>query len=488
VGKDEHQQGRVETPSACARALSVALAGQVLLPGEPGYARARGGLFSAEASLRRPLCIVQPAGTAQVATALKIARDFGCPVTARGGGLSPLCAGDQAVMIDLSAHLGGGTLVGCDARMGGGATMGALLELLAPQSRLVPVGVAPLPGMGLALRGGVGHLTRSAGLTLDHIREVEIVAPSGEVLTLSGQSRGGEADLWWAVRGAGPHFGVVTSVTFRSRPAPPRLFAQRLVLTLDALPAYLDLATELPRDISASSALGPPAGEPGAPVLFVYLVCAGCGGAGVSRVQELTRRLTEAGGAKPLFESADTYPYPRLPPYEIPALDGKAAGAAGDLRWGGPPAAPQAERRLFKYEKCPFLGPLDAQAAAGLVDVIRAAPTPSCRIDLQHGGGALGDVAATATAFWNRSFEWNCPVIGAWVGPDGEREACTSWAKQALRVLAPYTVGAYSVEIVPGLPETANEVEQAYGGNLPRLRELKKRWDPDNLFGLYYPL
>jgi FAD/FMN-containing dehydrogenase len=391
-------------------------------------------------------------------------------------------------MIDLSAHLGGGTLIGSDARMGGGATMGTLLELLAPQSRLVPVGVALIPGMGLALRGGVGYLTRSAGLTLDHVREVEIVVPSGEVLTLSEQSRDDEADLWWAVRGAGPHFGVVTSVTFRSRPAPPRLFAQRLVLTLEALPAYLELATELPRDISASSALGPPAAGPGAPVLFVYLVCAGHSGAGVSRVQEMTRQLTEAAGTRPPFESADTYSYQDMPPYEIPALDGKVAAAAADPRWGELPATPRTERRLFKYEKCPFLRPLDARAAAGLVDVIRAAPTPSCRIDLQHCGGALGDVAPTATAFWNRSFEWNCPVIGTWIGPDEEREAYTSWAKQTLQVLAPYTVGTYCVEIVPGLPETANEVEQAYGANLPRLRELKEKWDPDNLFRLYYPL
>ncbi len=489
MASDEQRRGGpVETPSPCARALSVALAGRVLLPGEPGYSRVMGGLFSSEASLTRPLCVVQPTDAAQVATALKIARDFGCPVTARGGGLSPLCAANRAVMVDLSAHLGGGTLVGDDARMGGGATMGSLLNLLAPRSRLVPVGVALTPGMGLALRGGVGHLTRSAGLTLDHVREVEIVVPSGEVLTLSEESRGDEADLWWAVRGAGPHFGIVTSVTFRSRPAPPGLYAIRLILSLDALPAYLELATELPRDVSASSALGPPAGGPGAPVLFVYVVCACVSGDGPSRVQELTSRLTRAGGTAPLFESDGTYPYWDMPPYDVPALGSEAAGAAAAPRWGEPPDTPRTASRLYKYERCPFLGPLDARAAAGLAEVIRAAPAPSCRIDLQHCGGALGDVAPTATAFWNRGFEWNCPVIGAWVGPEGEREACTDWAKRALQVLAPYTVGAYSVEIVPGLPETANEVERAYGGNLPRLRELKRKWDPEDLFRLYYPL
>src|SRR5262249_51695682 len=156
------------------------------------------------------------------------------------------------------------------------------------------------------------------------------------------------------------------------------------------------------------------------------------------------------------FESAAAYPYQDLPPYDVPALGGReaAAGAAsGGPRWGQLPTSPATNRRLFKCEKCPFLKPLDAHVAAGLMEVIRAAPTPSCRTDLQHCGGALGDVAPPATAFWNRSFEWNCPVIGAWVGPDGEREACTNWVRQTMQVLAPYTVGAYSVEIVPGLPE-----------------------------------
>jgi FAD/FMN-containing dehydrogenase len=92
--------------SAFARARTAAHAGAVMLSGEPGYANAMGRLISAEASLAHPVCIVQPKDGAQVATAVKMARDSGCPVTVRGGSHSSLCAGDQAVMIDLSAHSG----------------------------------------------------------------------------------------------------------------------------------------------------------------------------------------------------------------------------------------------------------------------------------------------------------------------------------------------------------------------------------------------
>jgi hypothetical protein len=475
--------------AACAHALHAALAGAVLLPEDVGYVGAMNGLFSSAASLTRPLCIVQPRDSAQVATTLKTARDFGCPVTVRGGGCSVLCARDRAVMIDLAAHLCGGTLVGNDARMGGGATMGAVLDILAPQSRLIPMGVARIPGMGLALRGGVGYLTRSAGLTLDHLREVEIVVPSGEVLTLSEQSRGQEADLWWAVRGAAPSFGVATSVMFRSRPAPTRMFVQRLMYPLEALSAYFELAPALPRNTSASAILGPSPDASGVPVLFVYVVGAGDGTEGISRVQAMTRELTKRGGTPPLWERDEAFSYSDLPPFDVPALgDVRTPSGSPGQRWGESPPSPATKQRLFNFEKCPFLKALDATAAARLVEAIKAAPTRLCRIDLQHCGGALADVAPAATAFWNRDFEWNCPVIGAWHGLDGEQEACTNWVRETVQLLAPYTVGTYSVEVAPGLPETAREVEQAFGGNLPRLRELKRRWDPDNLLRLYYPL
>jgi FAD/FMN-containing dehydrogenase len=438
-----------------------------------------GRLFSTEASLTRPLCVAQPPDSAGVAAVLRVARDLGCAVTVRGGSLGPLCAADAAVMIDLSAHFAAVTVVGTDARAGGGATVGTALDALAPLSRRIPVGVVRLAGMGLALQGGVGYWSRSLGLTLDHIRAVEVVVPSGEVLTLSDASAGPEADLWWAVRGCAPNFGVVTSVTFRSRPAPRRVFMQRLVYPLDALPACLEVAQELPRGFSASALLSPQPGETGAPVLLVLLVTEDDDPPNVSLAREIARELTRRGGVAPAFDRGEAVSYLSLPSFDMPSAGG------ADTSWPPPSSTSQ---RLFKFEKSPFLRRLDATAAARLAEAIRAAPTPLCRIDLQHCGGAVADVAPTATAFWTRDFEWNCPLIGAWYGPDGPRDACSAWVRHTAGLLAPYTAGMYSVEITPGLPETAREVELAFGANIGPLRELKRARDPDNVFRLYYPL
>jgi hypothetical protein len=193
-------------------------------------------------------------------------------------------------------------------------------------------------------------------------------------------------------------------------------------------------------------------------------------------VQETTRALTRRSGAKPAFERGATVSFLDMPPFDMPSR--------GDDDTPSPPAL----ERLFKFEKSPLLKILNASAAARLVAAIRAAPTPLCRIDLQHCGGAVGDVASTATAFWNRSFEWNCPVIGVWSESDGLRHECTAWVRHTVQMLAPCIAGMYSVEITPGLPETAREVELAFGDNFGKLRVLKRRWDPDNLFRHYYPL
>jgi FAD/FMN-containing dehydrogenase len=128
----------------------------------------------------------------------------------------------------------------------GGATMGTMLDALAPTGRVVPVGIIGHAGFGLATRGGVGYLTRSLGLTLDHLVEVELVLPSGDVVRLSDASSGDEADLWWAVRGCAPPFGVVSSAVFRSHEVGP-VWIDRMVVGLDSLATYFQVAPELPR-------------------------------------------------------------------------------------------------------------------------------------------------------------------------------------------------------------------------------------------------
>jgi hypothetical protein len=146
------------------------------------------------------------------------------------------------------------------------------------------------------------------------------------------------------------------------------------------------------------------------------------------------------------------------------------------------------ERAGFFFGKSVFLDATPgADLAAALAEQLRRAPTPACRIDLQHTGGALADVGDTETAFWGRSAEWNAPV-NAISADEGCRDAGVAWARDVVAALRPHAVGVYGVEVRPGFPETGREVEAAYGGNLARLRELAQRYDPTGVFDRYAPL
>jgi FAD/FMN-containing dehydrogenase len=460
--------------------LREALGGRVSLPGSAAYAAALGRVFFPDAARRRPACVVQPASAQDVSAVMRIARATGCPVTVRGGGLSSNCVADDAIMMDLSAHLDWARLDGDAVVVGGGATMGTVLDALAGAGRTVPIGIVRLAGLGLATRGGVGFLTRSLGLTLDHLVSAEIVPSSGEVRQLPGDSTGDDADLWWAVRGCAPSFGVVTCATFRTHAAAPR-FVDRMVVAPDALAAYFDVATSLPRHTSMSAVLGTVPDDPGRPGLLVYTVCASDAPAAVDAARRAATAVAGRSASPPLVRKEETGLYlGGFPDMALPFPDGREPD---------PVTAPEdGPRPGFFIGKSVFLDATPgAELAAALEEQLRKAPTPACRIDLQHTGGALADVGDTETAFWGRNAEWNAPV-NAISADEGRREECLAWARETVAAFRPHTTGGYSVELRPGFPETDREVEAAYGGNLGRLRRLARRYDPTGVFGRYAPL
>jgi FAD binding domain len=448
--------------------LRSALGSEVHLPGTPGYDDALARVFFPDASRRRPSCVVTPRTVDDVAAVMRIATATGTRVTVRGGGLSSGCVADGAVMLDLSAHLNRARPDGDRVVVEGGSTVGTMLEALAPTGRVVPVGIVGHAGLGLATRGGVGYLTRSLGLTLDHLVGVDLVLPSGEVAHLSDSSVGEDADLWWAVRGCAPAVGVVTTATFRTREVGP-IFVDRMVVGLGALATYFRVAPDLPRDTTMGAVLGWTPLSPDEPVLFVYTACASSDDAAVDRARAATSAV--AAGSSPLYRSETSGRYlSGLPEFAIPGL----GGAEPDpIRLPEPGDGP---RGSF-FGKSVFTGPtLDAAVADALADRIREAPTRTCRIDFQHTGGALADVDDTDTAFWGRSGEWNIPLNAIWTDPDDD-DACVAWARDTLRTLAPHTTGVYSVELRSGFPETEAETAAAFGDNRPRLRALRDRHD-----------
>jgi len=469
----------VNSPSAeCVAQLKAVLPHRVHLPDTDDYRTALGRVFFPEAARRRPSCVVEPVSVEEVSTVMRVAHRTGGTVTVRGGGLSSNCVADDAVMLDLSAHLHTAKPEDDRVVVAGGATVGTMLDALAPTGRVVPVGIVGHAGFGLVTRGGVGYLTRSLGLTVDQLVEAELVLPSGEVVHLSDASTGDEADLWWAVRGCAPCFGVVTSAVLRTHPVGP-VWVDRMVLGLEALATYFRVAPTLPRDTTMGAVLGYSALSSDEPVLFVYTACASGDESAIDRARAATATVADVSGTV-LYRSETSGTYlTGLPEFAPPGADGEEPE---------PIRLPESgERRGSFFGKAVFTGPtLDSELAEALATQIRGAPTRECRIDFQHTGGALADVGDGDTAFWGRSGEWNIPLNAIWSDPyDGA--ACLSWAGGTLDALAPHTIGVYSVEVRPGFPETGAEIDAAYGGNLRRLRELRQRHDPMGVL-THYPL
>ncbi|SDU49664.1 FAD binding domain-containing protein [Gordonia westfalica] len=175
---------------------------------------------------------------------------------------------DGAVLLDLSSHLSHARPCGTLVETQGGATVGSILDSLADSGRVIPVGIVGLAGLGLVTRGGVGYLTRSVGLTLDHLVEVELILPDGEIVRLYEDSTGDDADLWWAVRGCAPSFGVVTEAVMRTHEQGP-VHVDRAVVELDALPHYFAVAPTLPRHTTMGAVLGYAVGA-AEPAVLVY--------------------------------------------------------------------------------------------------------------------------------------------------------------------------------------------------------------------------
>ena len=469
----------MNSPSAeCVAQLKAVLPHRVHLPDTDDYRTALGRVFFPEAARRRPSCVVEPVSVEEVSTVMRVAHRTGGTVTVRGGGLSSNCVADDAVMLDLSAHLNTARPEDDRVVVAGGATVGTMLDALAPTGRVVPVGIVGHAGFGLVTRGGVGYLTRSLGLTIDQLVEAELVLPSGEVVHLSDASTGDEADLWWAVRGCAPCFGVVTSAVLRTHPVGP-VWVDRMVLGLEALATYFRVAPTLPRDTTMGAVLGYSALSPDEPVLFVYTACATGDESDIDRARSAATTVADVSGTV-LYRSETSGTYlTGLPEFAPPGPDGEEPEP---IRLPEP-----GERRGSFFGKAVFTGPtLDSELAEALATQIRGAPTRECRIDFQHTGGALADVGDGDTAFWGRSGEWNIPLNAIWSDPyDGA--ACLSWAGGTLDALAPHTIGVYSVEVRPGFPETGAEIDAAYGGNLRRLRELRQRHDPMGVL-THYPL
>jgi FAD/FMN-containing dehydrogenase len=448
--------------------LRMTFRGRLLAPQDDGYDQARvvqNGLVD-----RRPGLIVQCSGTADVIDAVNLARQHRLVTAVRAGGHSIAGYGvcDGGLMVDLLAMRG--VWVDPDARVvrvQGGATWGDVDRESQAFGLAVPGGIVSTTGVaGLTLGGGIGWLHRAYGLACDNLRSVEIVTADGQLRRASETEH---ADLFWAVRGGGGNFGVVTAFEFTAHPLGP-------VVPVAAVMYPVDQAGELFRAWRAWAATAPEEAmsravfwwmpeDPHLPpevhnqqVFIVGAIYTGPPEQG----QQVLQPLRELG--RPLVDLGTELPF-RMFQSAFDALFPKG--------------------QLASYWKSIYLDELTEDLTDLIVRHGVQRPSPLSIVHVPMMGGAMSRVAPTATAFGDRSAPFMFSVDGNWVDPTDTTEN-VAWVREVISQAEGFSGTGGTYLNFSGQEETAagELVRAAYGENLQRLTQVKQRYDPGNLFRL----
>jgi FAD/FMN-containing dehydrogenase len=435
--------------------LRAAVRGAVLSPGDDGYDDARAvwnGMID-----RRPPLVVQATGNADVVAAVNFARDNGLPVSVKGGGHSVAgkAVSDDALLIDLSPMDG----VHVDAknrraRAGGGATWGIFDRECQVHGLASTGGVISTTGVGgLTLGGGFGYLMGRHGLAIDNLLSVDLVTAAGEVISVSATDH---PDLFWALRGGGGNFGVVTSFEFRVHPIGPMVTggvaAWPIAMAGEVLRFYRSFTETDTDDLTTFlSFTGAPDGS-GNLIAATPVMHVGTPEAGAAAL----RPLKEFG--PPMLDLVGPIPY-------------VAQQSMFDAGF-----APGSQ----VYWKATFINALPDEALAVFERYAQTLPTPMSAVVIEHFHGAVRRVAVDATAFPERDSPYNVAIVGMW-NDAADADACIAWARGLWDDLQPFSSGGVYVNYL-GVGDDEDRVQAAYGVNYERLAGIKQQYDPDNLF------
>ncbi len=439
--------------------LRMALSGHLVAPGDAAYGATRVP-WNRRYDAIKPLAVALPGSAAAVATCVRWAAKHEVPFAIRGGGHS--FAGQSSsrgLVIDLR-RLAGISPSGNKARVGAGARLGGVYSALwAASERTIPGGTAPTVGVsGLTLGGGHGFLARKLGLTCDGLLAVEIVTADGAVRQCNAVKN---KDLFWAIRGAGSgSYGVVTSLLFRTTEIGQVATValewewERATEIIDAWTMFMASA---PDELSTVLALRVPTAVGGKPKLAVNGMFVGTKAQALAAVEPLVTSTapTKATVVARSYDAATRY-------------------FAGN----------QSEKRRFIAAASGYAKkPLGAAGRSALVDLVAARNAdPTLRnggVVLFALGGAVGRVPRAATAFVHRDARFSVELVGLWDAPAASA-ANLAWIAQARATMRPHLSG----EAVQNYADSAlTDWKKAYfGGNLARLRKVKKQVDPGNLF------
>lgn len=449
--------------AGAAEALRASFRGQVLVPEDAGYEDAR-KIWNGDIR-KRPGLIASCSGTADVMTAVRFARERGLEVSVRGGGHS--VAGHALVEGGLLIDLSPMTAVRVDplrrrARAQGGALWRHVDHEAQAFGLAVTGGIVTHTGIGgLTLGGGIGHLMRKFGLTIDSLASVDLVTAEGEFLTASEDEN---ADLFWALRGGGGNFGIVTSFEYRPHALGPTELAGLVAWPMDDAPAVLaalrDFVADAPDEVGimGNLRLAPampfvPEALHGKPIVAVVVCYAGPADDG----DEAFRPIRSFG--KPAFDVITTKPYI--------AHQGMFDAALPHGR--------------HYYWKSHGLGPLTSASSDVIVEWCAKITSGFSAVPLFTLGGAVARVGEDDTAFSGRSKQHDINIVAAWEPSDPEGDRHREWVRGFWKALKPFSTGVYANFVSD---ETTRDVQESVYGpaKYRRLVDLKSKYDPTNFF------
>ena len=439
----------IELEKAAVNELGESLTGDVLLSGHPEYDGARkiwNGMHD-----KRPALIARCLSARDVSNAVTFARERGLLVAVRGGGHSwpgkSVC--DGGLMIDLAGM--NSVTANPDTRRAladGGALLGALDGAAREHGLITTAGVVSHTGVGgYTLGGGFGRLNRKFGLTIDNLKSAQIITADGRIRTISDEQ---DADLFWAIRGGGGNFGVVTQFEYQLHPFELEVLSGNAVWPIEQAREVLDFWSEWSKSLSDDLYVGPTMATmpDGTGVLIMEIVYAGDPAVGEKEMAPLLAR------GKMLENGVAMNDYTMMQTQE-------------DVTFG---------HGIRSYAKNGMV----REVTGGLVDAMLEAyiQDPRLAFFTHTAGGAVGRVDELATAFPHRNAETMIIVAGGWDDPALDDESI-ALSREWFYQLEPFTGGYYD-----NIDFDGAEVAGAYGPAYSRLAKIKGRYDPGNLFRL----
>lgn len=434
--------------------------GQIVQAGDQGYDDARkvyNGMID-----RRPRVIARCADASDVMAAVDYGRENNLLTAVRGGGHNGGGLGvcDDGLVIDLSRMRGTRVdPVARTVRVEGGCTGGDMDHATHAFGMATPGGTVSTTGVaGLTLGGGIGHLTRPYGLAIDNLLEVDVVLADGRFVTANDKEH---ADLFWAVRGGGGNFGVVTSFKFRLHPvktvnAGPTLWP--IEQTPEVMKAYQEFIREAPDDVSGFFAfLTVPAVPLFPPEIHGKKMCAviWCSTAPAEKAHKATKAMRAVG--KPAFDHVGPMPFPALQSLFDPLLP-------PGLQW---------------YWRADFVKDFSKESIAAHQAHGSKAPAGLSQVHIYPIDAAAHRVGRHDTAFSYRDANFALVIVG--IDPEpGNGAMITQWCKDYFDAVHPFSAGGAYVNFM--MEEGQNRVRASFRDNYDRLAEIKKTYDPTNFF------